>query len=173
MPNLMKKEVIFVILVILLAGFVFAQPASPGLPSFRSSNATSASTTPATTPAPVITPTTPPPTEPVSPESSQPELAPQENITEASATGKSQFILSLFYIIIIIIFILAIIGFIIFLFLKYNTKKVIQIPDNIKIYVQTNLQRGYSEEQIKQQLSITGWSPEQINQIFKEIQHGF
>lgn len=180
MANQITKGIVLVIILVILSISALSQPANPGLPPFNTVNTTTSTPTPTTTQ--TTNTTTTPTTTPTSTTSTTTSTTTLENqiddLKAEVASLKSQLAqqpepTSFFgYFIFLFALDLLIIAAVIFLFLKHQKQQNKPIPDNIKNYVKTNLQRGYQEGQIRLQLANQGWKPEQITRIFNEVHHG-
>ncbi|MCK4589825.1 MAG: hypothetical protein KAT77_05245 [Nanoarchaeota archaeon] len=178
MVNQIIKYLTLIAILLLLSTSTFSQPASPGLPPFGQTNDTSTpttttnqttNTTTTTTSIPSLTPTTQTST---SLEDKIDDLEAEIASLKSEIAQKKEPSSPFGYFIFLLTLDLFIIAAVIFLFLKHKIKKEKPIPESIKNYVKTNIQRGYPEGQIRLQLANQGWKPEQITRIFDEVHHG-
>ena len=49
-----------------------------------------------------------------------------------------------------------------------TTEKIMNIEE-LKIYITTNLKKGFTKDQIKQKVESVGWPSEEVNKLFQEI----
>ncbi|MFC1801580.1 hypothetical protein ACFLZB_03885 [Nanoarchaeota archaeon] len=170
----MKKEVIGLVILLILASFVYAQPAPPALPS---SPGAAVSTTTQTNTSPTVN--VPAPADDAALADQIDYVSDKVDALEGQVgslntkvqqrletpAGESPSFFG--YFIALLIVDVVIILVLVYLLLQRFVGKKVEVPDSLRNYVKSNLSRGYRPEVLRRVLEGQGWSKEQIEIVMK------